>query len=54
MSCATVAHDTDAPLFIDLRNRAPISIRNIRARVLREDYSPLSMNGACVMTLLLK
>ena len=50
----TVAYDTDAPLFIDLRNRAPISIRNVRARVLREDYSPLSINGACVMTLLLK
>jgi hypothetical protein len=50
----TVAYDTDSPLFIDLRNRAPISIRNIRARVLREDYSPLSINGACVMTLLLR
>ena len=49
-----VAYDTANPLFIDLRNMAPISIRNIRARELREDYSPLSISGACVMTLLVK
>ena len=50
----TVVYDTNCPLFVSLRNKDPISVRNLKARVLREDYSPLQIAGAAVMTMLVQ
>ena len=47
-------YDTEYPIFISLKNKNPITLRNIRARVLREDYSPLTIVGQSTMTLLLE
>lgn len=40
------------PLFIDINNATPLSIRNIRARVLKRDLTPVKINGNATMCLL--
>ena len=41
------------PVFLDIDNNQPLSIRNIRARVLRGDLSEVNSEGLCVMTVIL-
>jgi hypothetical protein len=48
-----VLYNEPYPIFIDLRNNKKITLRNIQLRILREDYSPLEIQGQATMTLLL-
>ena len=41
------------PVFLDIDNNQPLSIRNIRARVLRGDLSEVDSEGLCVMTVII-
>ena len=49
-----IIYDVDYPLYISVRNENPIYLRNIRARVLNSDLSPITLKGRAVMTILLK
>ena len=49
-----IIYDVNYPLYISVRNENPIYLRNIRARVLNSDLSPITLRGRSVMTLLLK
>lgn len=40
------------PLFISINNDSPRNIRNIKARILNIDYSPIEIEGLATMTLL--
>lgn len=42
------------PYFLNLDNKGDVIIRNIRARILNFDYSPVELDGLSVMTLLIK
>ena len=49
-----VQFDTNSPVFIDLKNTDPILLRNLKLRVLRQDFSPVSTGlSNSIMTLLL-
>ena len=49
-----VQYDTNTPVFIDLKNTESILLRNIRLRVLRQDFSPVETgSSSSIMTLLL-
>ena len=49
-----VQYDTNTPVFIDLKNTESILLRNIRLRVLRQDFSPVETGtSSSIMTLLL-
>lgn len=41
------------PQYIDMNNANPITLRNIRARILKEDLSEITVNGFSQMTLLI-
>ena len=49
-----IIYDVNYPLYISVRNDNPIYLRNIRARVLNSDLSPITLKGRAVMTILLK
>ena len=49
-----IIYDVNYPLYISVRNENPIYLRNIRARVLNSDLSPITLRGRAVMTILLK
>ena len=49
-----IIYDVNYPLYISVRNENPIYLRNIRARVLNSDLSPITLKGRAIMTLLLK
>ncbi len=48
----TLVYEPSYPTFIDLDNANPIFLRNIRARILRNDYSPVEVQGLSSMVLL--
>lgn len=50
----SVVYDATFPIFVDLDNANPKSIRNIACRVLNNDLSPTRMNGLGTIVLLLK
>ena len=49
-----VIYEPSYPVFLDLRNDAPITLRNIRARVVYSDGSAIVTNALSVMSLLFK
>ena len=50
----SVIYEVNTPIFIDLDNVNPISIRNITARVLFNDLSPVRSSGLGTIVILLK
>ena len=40
--------------FIDLLNKEPLTIRNIKARITNSDYSELEMEGLGIINILIK
>jgi hypothetical protein len=49
-----ILYDTPFPIYIDIDNASPLSIRNLRCRVLNNDLSSLVMRGLGTIVLLLK
>ena len=49
-----VRFNATTPYFLNLDNRDSISLRNIQARMLNLDYSPVSTVGLCIITLLIR
>ena len=49
----TIIYEVNYPTFIDIRNKNPVAIRNIRARILKSDLTTLRITGTATMTLLL-
>lgn len=49
----TIVYEVNYPTFIDIRNKNPVAIRNIRARILKSDMSSMIISGTATMTLLL-
>jgi hypothetical protein len=49
----TIIYEVNYPTFIDIRNKNPVAIRNIRARILKSDLTPLRITGTATMTLLI-
>ena len=49
-----VVYDASYPIFIDLENTQPLSIRNLRARILNNDGSTISMRGLASLVLLIE
>lgn len=47
-------YSANFPLFIEINNKQPRLLRNIKARLLNTDYSTLTLNGQNVITLILK
>ena len=50
----SVIYEVNTPIFIDLDNVNPVSIRNITARVLFNDLSPVTMIGLGTIVVLVK
>lgn len=49
-----VRFNASTPYFLNLDNRDSVSLRNIQARILNLDYSPVSTVGLCIITLLIR
>ena len=49
-----VIYDASYPIFIDLENTQPLSLRNIRARILNNDGSGISMRGLASLVFLIE
>lgn len=49
-----IIFDSQYPLYLSLRNTNSFSLRNIKARILNTDLSPIEINGRASMTLLIK
>lgn len=49
----TIVYEVNYPTFVDIRNKNPVAIRNIRARILKSDMSSMIISGTATMTLLL-
>jgi hypothetical protein len=49
-----VIYEASTPIFLDIENFNPTQLRNIKARVLKGDLSPVSTSGSIIMTLLIK
>lgn len=47
-------YNATTPYFLNLDNKGDVILRNIRARILNLDYSPVETQGLSVMTLLIK
>ena len=50
----TVIYEPNSFIFVDLDNTNAINIRNIKARILKNDYSPITTSGLSTLTLLIK
>jgi len=48
-----VSYQAPFPLYISLKNQNPITLRNIKARILNEDLSTVSLSGFSMITLLI-
>lgn len=48
-----VSYIAPYPLYIDIDNSTPLLLKNIRARILKEDGAPITVNGLSQMTLLI-
>lgn len=49
----TVIYEPSTPYFIDIRNTKSILLRNLRARILKSDYSRYKMRGQATLTILI-
>ena len=49
-----VIHEASNLIFLDIDNAFKTTLRNIKARLLKADLSPLSIKGLAVMTILIK
>lgn len=49
-----VIYDASYPIFIDIQNSQPISIRNLQARILNNDGSSIAMRGLGSLVLLIE
>ena len=47
-------YEPNTPFYISLNNTVPLSLRNIRARVITDTYEPIVMEGLGSITILLK
>lgn len=50
----SLTHFPPYPTFIDLNNENPIFLRNIRARIVRNDYSPIDTKGLSSIVVLVQ
>ena len=50
----TIDYEASNLVFVDLRNKYPITLRNIKARILRNDLEPIVVRGMSVCTLLIR
>jgi hypothetical protein len=48
-----VSYIAPYPLYVSLKNQNPITLRNIKARILNEDLSQVSLSGFSMITLLI-
>lgn len=48
-----ISYEAQFPVFIDVNNETTINLRNIRARILKEDRGQIVINGFAQMTLLI-
>jgi len=53
-SSGGVVYDAVFPIFIDINNFQPLSLRNIKCRVLNNDLSPVKMLGLSTLSLLIE
>jgi len=51
---SVVDYEANNLTFIDIRNKFPLTLRNIKARVLRNDLEPIVVRGLSVCTLLIR
>ena len=49
-----VEYEPSTPIFIDIRNDFPLTLRNLKARILRNDLTPITVRGFSVASLLIK
>ena len=49
----SVIYEPSTPYFIDIRNTKALLLRNIRARILKSDYSRYKMRGQATLTILI-
>ncbi len=49
-----VDYETNNLTFIDIRNKYPLTLRNLKARILRNDLEPIVVRGVSVVTLLIR
>mgnify|MGYP003627635996 CR=1 FL=1 len=49
-----VVYEPNYPTFIDLKNKEELLIRNIKARIVKSDYTPFAMRGLATMTILIE
>ncbi len=49
-----LVYEVPNPIYIDLNNQQPIALRNIRARILNNDYSDIKLLEQGFMTILIK
>ena len=49
-----LVYEVPNPIYIDLNNQAPIALRNIRARILNNDYSDIKLLERGFMTILIQ
>ena len=52
-STGKIVYEPSYPTFLDLYNDQPISLRNLNIRVVREDYSPIVINGMGTLVILI-
>ena len=48
----SMSYESSNPVFVDVRNSSAITLRNVRARLLKADLEPVVTGGTCVATLL--
>lgn len=53
-SLGEVVFETNTPIFIDIRNTSETNIRNLKFRVLDQDFNPIKTSGSTNLTLLIK
>ena len=51
-STGSLLYEPSQPYFIDIKNRADLLLRQIKARIVLPDYSPLVMDGLATLTIL--
>lgn len=50
----SVIFDAKEKVFVDINNVNPITLRNVKTRVVKNDYTPLDIKGEATMTLIFK
>jgi hypothetical protein len=50
----SIIYDAPYPIFIDINNYQPLTVRNIKCRLLNNDLSPVAMVGVGTIVILLK